>query len=228
MIEDRSELAGMIDHTLLKPEATAGDVRGLCDQAHALRVCAVCISPTMVDLAARRLRDSEVKVAAVIGFPSGAHRSEVKAEEAARAAGDGVDEADTVINLGLALAGDWSGVEADIAAVREVLTDGQILKVILETAVLSPEEIVAACHVAEGAGADFVKSSTGFHPAGGATIEAVAIMAAAVDGRLGVKAAGGIRDAATAVRMIEAGATRLGLSATAAILAELDQPIRSI
>jgi deoxyribose-phosphate aldolase len=212
MIEDRSELAGMIDHTLLKPEATAGDVRGLCDQAHALRVCAVCISPTMVDLAARRLRDSEVKVAAVIGFPSGAHRS----------------EADTVINLGLALAGDWSGVEADIAAVREVLTDGQILKVILETAVLSPEEIVAACHVAEGAGADFVKSSTGFHPAGGATIEAVAIMAAAVDGRLGVKAAGGIRDAATAVRMIEAGATRLGLSATAAILAELDQPIRSI
>jgi deoxyribose-phosphate aldolase len=228
MIEDRSELAGMIDHTLLRPEATAADIRALCDQARALQVYAVCISPTMVDLAARRLRDSDIKVAAVIGFPSGAHRSDVKADEAARAAGDGVDEADMVINLGLALAGDWGAVAADIAAVREVLTDGQILKVILETAVLSPEEIVAACHAAEGAGADFVKSSTGFHPAGGATVEAVAMMTAAVGGRLGVKAAGGIHDAGTALRMIEAGATRLGLSATATILAELDQPIRSV
>jgi deoxyribose-phosphate aldolase len=227
MIEDRCELAGMIDHTLLTPEATAAQVRALCDQARELQVYAVCISPTMVELAARELFDSEIKVAAVIGFPSGAHQSEVKALEAIRAASNGVDEADMVINLGLALAGDWGGVAADIAAVRDVLTEGQIVKVIIETAVLSPEQIVAACHAAEGAGADFVKTSTGFHPAGGASTEAVAIMAAAVGGRLGVKAAGGIRDAETALRMIEAGATRLGLSATAAILNDLDQPIRS-
>jgi deoxyribose-phosphate aldolase len=131
-----------------------------------------------------------------------------------------------VINLGLARAGEWGAVCADIAAVREVLA-GQILKVILETAVLTAEEIVAACRQAEGAGADFVKTSTGFHLAGGATVEAVSIMADAVGGRLGVKAAGGIHDAGTAQAMIEAGATRLGLSSTAAVLRGLDQPVES-
>jgi deoxyribose-phosphate aldolase len=224
----RAELAAMVDHTLLKPEASAGDVCALCDQAAELQVHAVCISPTMVKVAAGRLRDSQVKVAAVIGFPSGAHRSEVKADEAARAAGDGLDEADMVINLGLAMAGDWAGVRADIAGVRGVLTEGQILKVILETAVLTPDQIVSACREAERAGADFVKTSTGFHPAGGATVEAVHTMAATVGGRLGIKAAGGIRDAPTAYALIAAGATRLGLSATAAILAEVNQPIRSV
>jgi deoxyribose-phosphate aldolase len=218
----------MIDHTLLKPEATADDVCTLCDEAAELQVYAVCISPTMVDLAARRLGDSQVKVAVVIGFPSGAHRSEVKADEAARAAADGIDEADMVINLGLAMAGDWGGVRADIAAVRAVLTDGQILKVILETAVLTPDQIVRACHAAERAGADFVKTSTGFHPAGGATVEAVKTMSATVGGRLGIKAAGGIHDAQTAFALIDAGATRLGLSSTAAVLAEVDQPIGSV
>jgi deoxyribose-phosphate aldolase len=218
----------MIDHTLLKPEATADDVCTLCDESAELQVYAVCISPTMVDLAARRLGDSQVKVAVVIGFPSGAHRSEVKADEAARAAADGIDEADMVINLGLAMAGDWGGVRADIAAVRAVLTDGQILKVILETAVLTPDQIVRACHAAERAGADFVKTSTGFHPAGGATVEAVKTMSATVGGRLGIKAAGGIHDAQTAFALIDAGATRLGLSSTAAVLAEVDQPIGSV
>jgi len=196
----------------------------LCDEAVELQVCAVCVSPTMVALAARRLAGSRVRVAAVIGFPSGAHRSEVKADEAARAGGDGADEADMVINLGLAHAGEWDGVRADIAAVRAVLTDGQILKVIIETAVLTPGQIVAACEAAEAAGADFVKSSTGFHPAGGATVQAVRIMAATVGGRLGVKAAGGIHDAGAALALIEAGATRLGMSATAAVLTELCQP----
>ncbi len=178
MTETRRALAAMIDHTLLTPEATADDVAALCEEARELGVCAVCISPTMVALASDRLRGSPVKVASVIGFPSGAHRSEVKACEAARASADGADEADMVINLGLALPGDWDGVRADITAVREVLTGGQILKVIIETAVLTPSQITAACHAAETAGADFVKSSTGFHPAGGATREAIRIMAA--------------------------------------------------
>jgi deoxyribose-phosphate aldolase len=217
------ELAAMIDHTLLKPEATGADVGALCDEALKLHVCAVCISPTLIPLAADRLRGSDVKVAAVIGFPSGAHRREVKTDEAARAARDGADEADMVINLGLARAGEWDAVRAEIAAVREVLTEGRLLKVIIETAVLTPEEIAAACDAAEAAGADFVKSSTGFHPAGGATIEAIRIMADTVGGRLGVKAAGGIRDIQTALALIDAGATRLGLSSTAAVLTELHQ-----
>jgi deoxyribose-phosphate aldolase len=224
MTVTRSELAAMIDHTLLKPEATAADVAALCEEALELQVCAVCVSPTMVALAARRLAGSGVKVASVIGFPSGAHRSEVKADEAARADDDGADEADMVINLGLARAGEWEGVRSDIAAVRAVLTDGQILKVIIEAAALTAGQIVTACEVAEAAGADFVKSSTGFHPAGGASIDAIRIMAGTVGGRLGVKAAGGIHDAQTALALIDAGATRLGMSATAAVLTELRQP----
>jgi deoxyribose-phosphate aldolase len=223
MAVTRRELAAMIDHTLLKPEATADDVAALCDEARLLHVCAVCVSPTMVGLAATRLRGSQVKVASVIGFPSGAHHREVKADEAARAAEHGADEADMVINLGLACAGDWDAVRAEIATVRGVLRQGQILKVIIEAAALNPDQIAAACQAAEAAGADFVKSSTGFHPAGGATAEAIRIMAATVGGRLGVKAAGGIHDAETALSMIDAGATRLGLSSTAAVLAELGQ-----
>jgi deoxyribose-phosphate aldolase len=227
MTMTRAQLAGMIDHTLLKPAATADDVLALCDEARRLEVYAVCISPTMVELAVGRLRDSPTKVATVIGFPSGAHHSAVKADEAALAAADRVDEADMVINLGLAIAGDWAGVRADIAAVRDAL-DVQILKVILETAALTPEQIVSACHAAEQAGADFVKTSTGFHPAGGASVEAVETMASTVAGRLGIKAAGGIRDAASAVALVAAGATRLGLSSTAAVLAEIEQPTGSV
>ena len=214
----------MIDHTLLKPEATYEQVGALCDEAGRLGVCAVCISPTLVSFAAHQLRDSEVKVASVIGFPSGAHRSDVKADEAGRAAGDGAAELDMVMNLGLAVAGEWDAVRADIAAVRAALTGGQILKVILETAALTSHQIGAACREAEAAGADFVKSSTGFHPAGGATEQAIRLMAVSVGGRLGVKAAGGIRDAPTALAMVAAGATRLGLSSTAGVLRDLPQP----
>jgi deoxyribose-phosphate aldolase len=220
----RRELAGMIDHTLLTPTATAADVALLCDDSRRLGVCAVCISPTLLPGAVDTLRGSPVRVATVVGFPSGAHRREVKADEAAHAAKDGADEADMVIDLGLALAGQWRDVEAEIAAVRSTLTEGQLLKVIIEAAVLSDAQIINACHAAEAAGADFVKSSTGFHPAGGATPHAVRIMADSVGGRLGVKAAGGIRDLATALAMIDAGATRLGMSSTAAVLGELAHP----
>lgn len=218
----RSELAAMIDHTLLKPEATPEDAAALCREARQLEVFAVCVSPTMVALAARQLDDCEVKVASVVAFPSGCHRSAVKAAEAAQAGVDGADEVDMVIDLGLARAGDWPGVEADIAAVRRALPHRVTLKVIIESALFDPAHIIAACQTAEAAGAQFVKSSSGFHPAGGATVEAVRTMAQAVGGRLGIKAAGGIRTTEAALALVDAGATRLGLSATATVLGDLE------
>jgi deoxyribose-phosphate aldolase len=204
----------MCDHTLLKPEATAADVAALIAQGRELGVCAVCVSPSQLPLQAPGLR-----VAVVCGFPSGAHTSLVKAAVAARAVADGADEVDMVVNLGAAKAGDWALVESDIAAVRAAASE-TVLKVILETGALSDDEIVRACQAAEAAGADFVKTSTGFHPTGGATVHAVELMKATVGDRLQVKASGGIRTRADAEAMIAAGATRLGVSATAAILAE--------
>ncbi|MGE0795279.1 MAG: deoxyribose-phosphate aldolase [Acidimicrobiia bacterium] len=156
-------------------------------------------------------------VASVVGFPSGAHPTEVKVAEARRAVADGAAELDVVIDLGAAAAGDWAAVEAELDAVRRAAPHA-VLKVIVESALWTRGQLVAACAAAEAAGADMVKTSTGFHPAGGADVEAVATMAAAVGGRLGVKASGGIRDAATALAMVDAGATRLGCSATRAIL----------
>jgi len=217
----RSKLAAMIDHTLLAPEATAAGVAALCAEAKNLGVYAVCVSPTLATAAARDVAGSFVKVAAVAGFPSGAHSAGLKAEEAGQAAATGAQEIDMVINLGLAREGRWKHVEQEIAAVRGAVPTPTVLKVIIESAVLDDEGIRAACRAAEAAGADFVKTSTGFHPAGGATTAAVALMAATVGPRLGVKAAGGIRSAAGALAMVTAGATRLGLSRSAAILAEL-------
>ena len=159
-----------------------------------------------------------ISVATVIGFPSGAHQPAVKAHEAEVAVDAGADELDMVVNLGLVVAGAWLAVEDDIAAVRAATPDPVLLKVILETGALTDDQIVEACRAAERAGADYVKTSTGFHPSGGATVEAVALMARVVGGRLGVKASGGIRDAATALAMVDAGATRLGCSASRAIL----------
>jgi deoxyribose-phosphate aldolase len=218
---DRTELARMIDHTLLAPAATPGQVAMLCAEATELGVATVCVSPSRLPLPSGAL-PTGIGVTTVIGFPSGAHRSEAKAAEAARAILDGATEVDVVIDLGLAAAGMWGGVAADVAAVRAAVPSTHVLKVIIESAALgSRAKIVAACEAAEAGGADFVKTSTGFHPAGGATFEAVALMASTVDGRLGVKASGGIRDAVAAVAMVEAGATRLGCSATRRILDEL-------
>ncbi len=160
-------------------------------------------------------------VATVCGFPSGAHQSEVKAAEAARAVADGAGEVDMVVNLKLVKEGDFEGVREDIAAVRAACP-GALLKVIIESAALTDGEIVACCEASEAAGADYVKTSTGFHPAGGASVDAVAIMAATVGGRLGVKASGGIRTTEAALAMVAAGATRLGLSGTRAILEGLE------
>ena len=217
----RSELAAMIDHTLLAPEATEAGVATLCAEAKKLGVYAVCVSPTLATVAARDVAGSFVTVVAVAGFPSGAHSAGLKAQEAGEAAATGAREIDMVINLGLAREGRWKHVEQEIAAVRGAVPSPTVLKVIIESAVLDDEGIRMACRTAEAAGADFVKTSTGFHPAGGATTAAVAVMAATVGPRLGVKASGGIRSAAGALAMVAAGATRLGLSRPAAILAEL-------
>ncbi|QTE27883.1 deoxyribose-phosphate aldolase [Pengzhenrongella sicca] len=213
----RSDVAAIVDHTLLAPQATAAQVAAFVVEAQQLGVGAVCVSPSMLPIAAPGLR-----VVAVCGFPAGTHHSEIKRAEAARSVADGADEVDMVINLGAVLAGDWAAVEADIADVRSAVPAPHLLKVIIESAVLDDAQIVGACRAAEAAGADFVKTSTGFHPAGGASVEAVTLMAATVGGRLGVKASGAIRTAAAARSMIAAGATRLGLSGSSAILAELD------
>ena len=213
----RAELLQIVDHTLLAPQTTAAQASEFIAEAQRLGVSAVCLSPSVLPVSAAGLR-----VVAVCGFPSGNHHTEIKRAEAARSINDGADEIDMVINLGLVAAGDWAGVEADIAAVRSAVPAPRLLKVIIESALLSDEQIVGACRAAESAGADFVKTSTGFNPAGGASVHAVELMAKTVGGRLGVKASGGLRTAAAVQSMVDAGATRLGLSGTATILAELD------
>jgi deoxyribose-phosphate aldolase len=210
-----AELARYVDHTLLAPTAVAADVEALAAEAVRLGTYSICVSPSMLPLAAEL---GEVKVATVCGFPSGKHTPTAKATEAAEAVFHGADEVDMVIDLGLVKAGLLDQTRTEILAVRNAVPRPRVLKVIIESAALSDDEIVAACQAAEAAGADFVKTSTGFHPAGGASVHAVALMAATVGGRLGVKASGGIRDWDTAVAMITAGATRLGLSGTATVL----------
>ncbi|HEY1701493.1 MAG TPA: deoxyribose-phosphate aldolase [Trebonia sp.] len=213
----RAELATMIDHTLLAPEATSEDVARLAREAVELGAGAICVSPSRLPLAPGVLAPG-IAVAAVAGFPSGAHPAPVKAADAAAAVASGATEIDMVIDLGLALEDRWKQVSAEVAAVRAAIGPDVLLKVILETAVIGPDRITPACQAAEDGGASYVKTSTGFHPAGGATVEAVRALAAAVGGRLGVKAAGGIRTTADALSMIAAGATRIGASRTATIL----------
>lgn len=212
-------MAAFVDHTLLKPEATDADVAALVAEAGEMGVYAVCVSPSMVPVAVRA--GTGLRVAAVAGFPSGKHLPAVKAHEAALAVAAGATEVDMVIDVGAALSGDIDAVRSDVRAVRGAI-GGAVLKVIVESAALlalaDEATLVRACRAAEEAGADFVKTSTGFHPAGGASVRAVALMAETVGGRLGVKASGGIRSAADALAMLDAGATRLGLSGTRAVL----------
>lgn len=211
---DRAALAATVDHTLLKPEATAAQVAMLVAEAAELGTFSVCVSPSRLPLRV----PAGLVVCAVVGFPSGAHAPEVKAVEAALAIERGAGEIDMVIDLGRAVVGDWAAVEADVASVRAACAGRALLKVIIESAVLSSEQIVQACGAAERGGAQYVKTSTGFHPAGGASFEAVRTMRATVGDRLGVKASGGIRDTITALAMLGAGASRLGLSGTRAVL----------
>lgn len=209
-----AELAKTVDHTLLKPEATRADVEATIAEAAELGTYSVCLSPNMLPVTV----PEGLKVAVVCGFPSGKHASEIKAAEARLSAAQGADEVDMVIDVGAAIEGRYADVEADIRAVREA-APGVVLKVIIESAALNDEQIVAVCEASRSAGADFVKTSTGFHPAGGASVHAVELMARTVGGELGVKASGGIRSWDDATAMIAAGATRLGLSSTRAVLA---------
>ncbi len=212
-----SEIAAHLDHTILAVDASDEAVRAVCADGMRMKVAAVCVSPSKVAVANEFLKGA-VPIASVVGFPSGAHCSSIKAAEAALAVEHGASEIDMVVNLGLVADKKWDEVEADIATVRDAAPAPSHLKVIIESGALNDEAIVACCEAAERAGADFVKTSTGFHPSGGATLEAVRLMAATVGGRLGVKASGGIRDREKALAMIEAGATRIGTSSSGAIL----------
>ncbi|POH62592.1 deoxyribose-phosphate aldolase [Cryobacterium zongtaii] len=214
---DAASVARMIDHTLLKPEATAADVTALIAEAIELGTYSVCVSPSMLPLTIPA--GADLKVAVVCGFPSGKHHSSIKATEAALAIAQGADEIDMVIDIGAAKAGRFADVQSDIAAVRVSIPAPKVLKVIIEFAALTDAEIVAICEAAVAAGADFVKTSTGFHPSGGATAHAVRLMKQTVGRRAQVKASGGVRTFDDARSMIEAGATRLGISGSAALLA---------
>ncbi|MDX1418711.1 MAG: deoxyribose-phosphate aldolase [Rubricoccaceae bacterium] len=209
-------LARLIDHTLLKPESTDADVLALCDEARQHCFASVCVSPVWVPLAAEALAGATSRVCTVVGFPHGAQRTPVKAFETTVAVRDGAEEIDMVLGIGRLKSRRYDEVEADIQAVVEA-AGGCIVKVILETALLTDEEKVIACVLAQNAGADFVKTSTGF-AAHGAKPEDIALMRRVVGDRMGVKASGGIRSAEDAAEMVEHGATRLGASASVAIL----------
>jgi len=206
-----ARIADFIDHTALKAETTRAEIDQLCDEAREHHFAAVCVNPSWVSRCRERLDGSGVSVATVVGFPLGAGTSSVKAFETARAVADGADEIDMVAPVGAIKSGDWRGVADDIGAVVQA-AGGRIVKVIIESAALSPVEIIKACAVAKERGAQYVKTSTGFHPAGGASAEAVALMRLVVGDDLGVKASGGVRDCASALKMIASGATRIGTS----------------
>ena len=214
---NRSQLASYIDHTVLKPEAGTSAIERACQEALQHGFYAVCFAPRHVALAARLLADSSVKVATVAGFPDGDTLSAVKAFETRAAIDAGADEVDMVIPIGAARDGNWQLVEQDIGAVVEAARGRALVKVILETAYLSEAQKIRACQICREAGADFVKTSTGF-AATSATLEDVKLMRQTVGPQMGVKAAGGIRDLPTALAMIEAGASRLGCSASVAII----------
>lgn len=212
------DLARFIDHTLLRPDATADDIDTLCDEARKYEFAAVCVNPTWVRRCAQHLRGSNVRVASVVGFPFGAGTTEVKAMEARRAIRDGAREIDMVINIGALRSGDHDLVRRDIEKVSDACHEaGALGKVIIETALLNDEEKVVASHLARLAKADFVKTSTGYGP-GGATVHDILLMRETVGPKLGIKASGGIRSAEDVREMIAAGATRIGASASVQIV----------
>jgi deoxyribose-phosphate aldolase len=215
-----SEVAALIDHTLLKPDATRAQIETLCQEAAQFSFATVCVNPTWVALCARALAGTAVGVCSVVGFPLGATAADVKTYETRRAIFDGAREIDMVINIGALKSGDLRAVEHDIEAVTTPCRDCRVLsKVIIEAALLSEDEKVTACTLAKAAGADYVKTSTGFGP-GGATPADVALMRRVVGADMGVKAAGGIRDFAGVKAMLAAGATRVGASAGVKIVKE--------
>ncbi len=212
-------LAPLIDHTLLKPDATEEQIAKLCGEAMENNFCSVCINPYWVPLAAELLNGTSVKVCTVVGFPLGAAATRTKAFEAEEAITQGANEVDMVINVGALKSGDYDLVLSDIQAVVKKAKGKAIVKVILETGLLNEMEKIKACEISIAAGANFVKTSTGFGP-GGATAEDISLMRRVVGPEIGVKASGGVRDYDTALAMIKAGATRIGTSSGIQIIAE--------
>ena len=217
----RTELARMLDHSVLKPESTEADIRAGIDVVRVWRIGYFCVQACWVKLAAGALAGADAGVVSVVGFPHGADRTPTKAQAAALAQADGAREIDTVLNIGALKGGAHAEAAADIAAVVRAVP-GLPVKVIIEAAVLTDDEKRLACRLAVDAGAAFVKTSTGFHPAGGATVADVRLLRAVVGPRVGVKASGGIRALADALEMLAAGANRIGTSASASILSALD------
>lgn len=213
------ELNQYIDHTLLKADAKKEQIKVLCEEAKKYHFKSVCIQPTWVKQAAEWLEGSGVEVCTVIGFPLGTNTSSVKAFEAKEAVANGATEVDMVINIGAAKDQDWDMVKSDIAAVVEAVPAEVVVKVIIETCLLTDDEKVKACELAEEAGADFVKTSTGFST-GGATVVDIALMRKSVSDKMGVKASGGVSNRQEALAMIEAGATRIGASKGIQIVTE--------
>ena len=211
------ELNKYIDHTLLKPEATHEDIRRVCEEAKAYDTASVCVNPLYASFVAKELEGTDIKTCCVVGFPLGATPSAIKAAEAKLCVENGAEEIDMVIAVGAAREGDWAYVEQDIKAVVNAIGGKALLKVIIETCLLNDEQKVNACLCAKNAGADFVKTSTGFSTAG-ATMEDVALMRGIVGEDMGVKAAGGIRSREAAEAMIAAGATRIGASSSRKII----------
>ncbi|MGI6152072.1 MAG: deoxyribose-phosphate aldolase [Christensenellales bacterium] len=217
---DKKTLAGMMDHTLLKATAMPEQIDQVCDEARRIGAASVCVNPCYVERVAKNLAGSGVKTCTVVGFPLGANATAVKAFETAHAVSQGAEEVDMVINIGMLKAGDLEYVAKDIKAVVDAAA-GKLVKVIIETCYLTDEEKVAACQCAAAAGADFVKTSTGFGT-GGANPQDVALMKSAIPERMKVKASGGMRTLADVLPNLRAGADRLGVSASLAILADLD------
>lgn len=214
---DNKTLAKYIDHTLLKPDATAEAIKKVCAEAKKYDTASVCVNTSRIPLVAEELKGTDIKACCVVGFPLGAMLPEAKAAEADFAIKAGANEVDMVINVGKAKDGDWDYVEQDIAAVKAVCRDRALLKVIIETCLLTDDEKVEACLCAKRAGAEYVKTSTGFST-GGATVEDIALMRKTVGPEMGVKASGGVRTREAAEAMIAAGATRIGASSSKAIL----------
>lgn len=222
MMNTRIELNRWIDHTILKPEATSADIERLCQEALSFEFATVFVNPCWINLAASLLKGSQTKVGSVAGFPLGANSMEVKAKEAEKAIQDGADEIDMVMNIGRFKQGDGKYVEKEIKAVRSICADPVILKIIIETALLTDQEKRKAAVLVKECGADFVKTSTGFGPAG-AKVEDIALLRQAVGPGFGIKASGGIRDYATVLKLIQAGANRIGTSASVEIMQEFRQ-----
>lgn len=210
-------LAKYIDHTLLKPESTRADILRICEEAKHYGTASVCVNPFWIGFVAEQLKGTDVNPCCVIGFPLGATPACVKAFETAQAVKDGAKEVDMVLNVGAARGGEWETVLADIRAVVEAAKGKALVKVIIETCLLTDEEKVKACQLAKQAGADFVKTSTGFST-GGATVHDVALMRETVGPDMGVKASGGVRTKADAEAMIAAGASRIGASSSKKII----------